>query len=698
MRIYKRGTAPVTHVQLYGERNSATTYLARLLQDSMAKPEAFMGLAKSDTTPLGIDTFGYKHWFIDWEKLDKPLQHETLFVVIYRNPYTWVQAMMDRPYALERSLSGHGVVDLPKVKLAGHINGKDTQNEFDPETGEQLTLFELRRKKIARFEELKDHADNVVFLTLEELLADPGGIIKELAVTFETAFKRPLAPPRAPFRQLVQEFIAPHLFGHAEQAILDQSLDWATEAAAGYAKGDYAQNTGPTSHVFILHGGSCTGKTSLMHSLVKEGRRVHGIETDDCAYWEERDHNVTLTLLRRLVPSASARDVEHIHDALKPLSPKAWLCAEFLMNTLADLYAGAGSVPDIIVATGGALPEPSHPGTASLYSWLAERLPITFHHALIDVDEATHLANIESRGRAHLRDGILAFQAQKRANRDSYDFAASGFEALAHRIENRTDRPVFAPQGPSDSARPPHVRLRSGGLRYIQIFGERNSGTKHLKLLVSETARDPDAILGAYANKADPVNKAKKIGYKHYYPQLGKIAEHNTETLFLVIYKNPYTWIRSMMGKPYHFKKCLDGKSITDLPEIRLHGVDIHGRDIPDVHPQTGERLTLFELRKYKIQQWEALAYQVHNIAFVNYEDLLVAPSATIQQIIDGFPSLFTDSIAPERTPDPRYLAKYVSPDPFPDHEMAVMDAHIDWSMETLAGYEKGNLFLPNAP
>ncbi|MEL6644706.1 MAG: hypothetical protein AAFQ79_12290 [Pseudomonadota bacterium] len=696
MRTYKRGDAPITHIQLYGERNSGTTYLARLLQDNMVTPETFMGLAKSNETPLGTSTFGYKHWFLNWDKLSQPLAAETLFVVIYRNPYTWVKAMLDRPYALERSLDGHGVADLPKVTLAGHINGKDTQNEFDPETGEELTLFQLRQKKIACFERLKEHVDNVAFIPLEDLLANPTAVLKRLAIDFPTAFNRPLNLERAPFSQLTREYESPHIFPPEEQEVLDQHIDWVTEAGAGYRQGDYARNATPETRIFVLHGGSCTGKSSLMRRLVAEGRDIHGIETDDSTYWEDRPHQINRALLQRLVLGASDRDVSDVHFALAPSSPKAWRCAEYLLDILADLGAQRGTAPDVIVATGGALPTPPERGQASLYSWLSDRLNIAFTHVLIDIPEDQHIAQMEARGRAHLKDSILAMTEQKRAQRARFDTAAADYDSLAHRIANRVNRPVVRAVS-GEGPRRPFVRLRSGGLQHIQVFGERNSGTKYLSQLVGEAARDPEVVMGSYASLKDPVNKAQFIGYKHYYPQLARIARVQSRTLFLVIYKNPYTWIRSMLDKPYHFKKCLEGKSITDLPNVRLHGVDIFGREIPDVHPHTGERLTLFELRAQKIQQWEALSYNVHNIAFVNYEHLLVSPTDTLQPIIDAFPSLFIDRLAPQYEPDPRYIDKYVTPAPFTDAEMAVMDAHIDWRMEELAGYEQGDLFLPGA-
>src|SRR5690606_23200560 len=114
-------------------------------------------------TPLGSSIFGYKHWFLNWEKLSDLRKEQTLFIVIYRNPYTWVRAMMDRPYALAKAIEGHSIKDLPHIKLVGHINGKNTSNESHPDTGNELTLFELRKLKIESFQTLKSRAHQVVY-------------------------------------------------------------------------------------------------------------------------------------------------------------------------------------------------------------------------------------------------------------------------------------------------------------------------------------------------------------------------------------------------------------------------------------------------------------------------------------------------------------------------------------------------------
>lgn len=234
------------------------------------------------------------------------------------------------------------------------------------------------------------------------------------------------------------------------------------------------------------------------------------------------------------------------------------------------------------------------------------------------------------------------------------------------------------------------------GLSCVQIFGERNSGTNHLRRLVQENMREPTNFLGSYGTKNKPENTAKRFGYKHYYARPEKLANgRQEEALFLVIYKNPYTWIRSTMVKPYHFRENLEGKRIEDLPDLRLTGKNVHGNPIPDVHPTTGEPVSIFELRRHKIENWQGIVDHVDSAVFMTYEELLLRPTEIVQKIHDSFPSLFNTTTAPEHVTENKYLEKYVNPDPFMDSEMSAMNAHIDWDAEAKVGYEKNNLFIP---
>ncbi|MBV1869008.1 MAG: hypothetical protein KUG69_14055 [Marinosulfonomonas sp.] len=695
MRSYKRSGLPIEFVQIFGERNSGTTYLSKLLQDNMRVPTNLLGMAESEERPLGIKVFGYKHWFLKWEKFADARQNKTLFVVIYRNPYTWLRAMMERPYALSKSISGRTVKELPDVKLAGHINGKDTSNEFDPETGEQLTIFELRKKKIEHFEALKSQVDNVVYLNLEEFLENPAAVIQRLATEFGTAFKPSLSLDRAPYKQLVDEYHSPKKFAEPDMTILNRSINWKAENSIGYRKDDYTFWSGRSSAFVILHGGSAVGKSYLMKKLVVGGDNLVGIEMDVCQYWDHEKAEFSLAKLQVLLPEATEEDFADFLRVANLATPKGKRCIEYLLTKLNESDPHQQDKPCAFISTCGALPDPGLPGVLSIYDWLSERLPVSFHHLLIEIPHEDHIRQIEKRGRSHLQADILHHHAMKTSKRDFHDAIASDYEGVVDFVRTTIGREPLSNAAAGLIRRKPRVRLQKPRMTHIQIYGERNSGTKYLTQLVSLNARDSDSVLGSYASKKDPINRAKLIGYKHYYPRPEKLIRHQDKTLFLVIYKNPYTWIRSMFAKPYHFRNCLEGKSITDLPNIKLAGFDIHGRAIPDTHPDTGERITLFELRKFKIQQWENLVNLVGNVAYINYEDLLLSPTEVIQRIVDEFGSWFDDTNVPEQVPDEKYVTKYITPKPFSDDELTVMNANIDWSAEALAGYEKNNFFVP---
>lgn len=130
-------------------------------------------------------------------------------------------------------------------------------------------------------------------------------------------------------------------------------------------------------------------------------------------------------------------------------------------------------------------------------------------------------------------------------------------------------------------------------LKFVQIFGERNSGTNHLRRLIEENMHEPNNILGAYSTKNNPENTAKRFGYKHYYVNPKKLESNQADTLFLVIYKNPYTWIRSTMVKPYHFKASLEKKTIEDLRNCSL-SAQIIVADPSPMYIQTQEITSTF--------------------------------------------------------------------------------------------------------
>ncbi len=239
MRFYASLDRQVTFVQIFGERNSGTDFLRKTMQSSLKDTANILGIAKDESAPYGSNIFGYKHWFPDLKKLDDARQENTLFVVIYRNPYTWLRAMMERPYALEKSIAGKEVKELPSVKLVGHIKGRDTTNEFDPMTGDQLNIFELRRLKILALEKLRDHVANIIYVNLEEYLVSHAALFATLAAAFPSGFSVDGKPSLDPPRKLVRECFSPVRFSDDEIDVINRNLDWDTERSIGYGEGSY---------------------------------------------------------------------------------------------------------------------------------------------------------------------------------------------------------------------------------------------------------------------------------------------------------------------------------------------------------------------------------------------------------------------------------------------------------------------------
>jgi len=451
---------------------------------------------------------------------------------------------------------------------------------------------------------------------------------------------------------------------------------------------------------FILHASSAVGKTYMMSRFVSEHPAASGIEMDDCRYWDSPEPEFSGANLAEIVDCLGDEDAAAFMAIYAASSAKMRCCIAYLVGQIGSLRRqaeGADSADRVVVVTCGVLPRPPAPDEPSIYRWLQERLPGGVHHVLIEISEEDHLRQMGKRDRLHLKDEIIDNYRARLTIRDRHDIAVSSYDQLAAYIRRVT--PVFATQGTNGYPMPktPRIIAKSDRpLKYVQIFGERNSGTNHLRQLVSVDMIEPDNALGSYATKRNPVNKARMIGYKHYYARRDRVAAHQHETLFLVLYKNPYTWIRSTLAKPYHFRECLSGKRIEDLPGTLLAGYDVHGKLIPDVHPETGQLVSIFDLRRHKIANWEALRDQADSIAFLNYESLLMFPTETVQSLIDSFGSLFKSGTATVHTPDPDYVRKYATPEPFTESEMRVMNAHIDWATENSIGYVKDNLFIPD--
>ena len=194
------GSERVT-LKLYGERNTGTTYLARLIEQNLdatllpgtvpmawfdgAQPAAAVlahyGIEVQEFDELWRDLFfelnfettlGWKHTLVVPEKLDPvPLAKEVVYVTLTKNPYSWLLSLYRRPYHRRST---------PSDDLAGFVTTPwpTVRRENHPEPFE--TPVHLWNQKNSSYLALANER-TCMNLTYETLLAQPREVIESIA-------------------------------------------------------------------------------------------------------------------------------------------------------------------------------------------------------------------------------------------------------------------------------------------------------------------------------------------------------------------------------------------------------------------------------------------------------------------------------------------------------------------------------------
>jgi hypothetical protein len=168
----------------------------------------------------------------------------------------------------------------------------------------------------------------------------------------------------------------------------------------------------------------------------------------------------------------------------------------------------------------------------------------------------------------------------------------------------------------------------------IQIYGERASGTNFLEHLLRQNLNF--------------IKFTDSFGWKHGFPATG--VEDATNCLFVVIYRHPYDWIRSLHNMPWHSApvlRCLDFSSfirsewwcIRDEHAFLKPGDPAYGEEMMEERsPETGERFpNILKVRSSKIFHWEALKQRAPHSFHIRYEDLNRDPASILAEMSRDF-------------------------------------------------------------
>lgn len=186
---------PINSLQIFGERNSGTKYLAELLIKNFPKLQAFQ-------------TFGHKHfpaWYafpfegqpVSQKEYSLEGSDSFLFVIIFRHPFDWLASMNSHPYH-----AGYGFQNQPIERFATlpwqiHDQDYDFIQRLDrnPANGQLFNnILKLRTARIENMLLIKDKVRNVYYINYETVRDHPEAVVQEIASIFDLALEAAFIP------------------------------------------------------------------------------------------------------------------------------------------------------------------------------------------------------------------------------------------------------------------------------------------------------------------------------------------------------------------------------------------------------------------------------------------------------------------------------------------------------------------------
>lgn len=172
----------------------------------------------------------------------------------------------------------------------------------------------------------------------------------------------------------------------------------------------------------------------------------------------------------------------------------------------------------------------------------------------------------------------------------------------------------------------------------LKVYGERNSGTRYLERLVAANLRvrllrgeaprfvtwlgpDSEAMRDRYFR----LTVRRNLGWKHRLPPgAAELAGHGSSgrtARFLTLVKNPYSWVLSMLRRPYSA-----GRSYASLEELVTSPWHTVGRECAPA--QFADAVAMWNAKAAA-----NLALPAGRTANLRYEDLIADPEARIDAL-----------------------------------------------------------------
>jgi len=197
--VKREGNAPINGLQIYSERCSGSTYLNRLLlaNFSFEKNQNFGPKHFSPwfSLPIGHYCGPHHHYTLEGNE-------ETLFIVIFRDPYDWLRSFHRNPWHASGRLWGRPFGEF--IRSAWEVDDPELKKTIsplidrDPKTKQLFkNVIKLRTAKIYNMMMVKDLVNNIYYINYEVLREYPEEVINEIAKIFGLT-------PKIPFTNIIR--------------------------------------------------------------------------------------------------------------------------------------------------------------------------------------------------------------------------------------------------------------------------------------------------------------------------------------------------------------------------------------------------------------------------------------------------------------------------------------------------------------
>ena len=191
--------------------------------------------------------YGFKHCF-QKEGLEKPIDDNCNFVVIYRNPYDWLRSlhriphhapeMMGKSFSVFlrhpwRSYIGKEWISKILEERTSIIKPENLREEYP-------NVIKLREDKIRLFESFKNMTNKIVYLRYEDLKENPEESIDYLAKCFGIETRKNIRNINSYKRTNKRYRPTRYLrIRKVDLNYINEQLNWELENQIGYSEADY---------------------------------------------------------------------------------------------------------------------------------------------------------------------------------------------------------------------------------------------------------------------------------------------------------------------------------------------------------------------------------------------------------------------------------------------------------------------------